>query len=140
MPRGQARQPSCPTKSFGSLKLTPERPNTVVRFAVRSFITEAPATATRSSPPSAACRNTDEVGPPIWIELDSSAAGMFELMPISTISASRPRRLKMPSSMAIIAEAQSLVAVQPICTFCCACAAPASINAPWPPAARMSMR
>ncbi len=78
---------------------------------------EAPAIATRSSPPSTDCRNTVEVGPPIWIEFDSTAAGMFELMPISSISASRPCFLKIPSSAATIADAQSDVAVQPIRIF-----------------------
>ena len=69
-----------------------------------------------------------EVGPPIWIELDRMAAGMFELIPISTISASSPCFLKMPSSTAIIADAQSEVAVQPIWIFS-ASAADVSANA-----------
>ena len=69
--------------------------------------------ATRSRPPSTACRNTVEVGPPIWIELERIAAGMFELMPIGVISTSSPCFLKMPSSIATMAEAQSDVAVQP---------------------------
>ena len=66
---------------------------------------------TRSRPPSTACRNRVEVGPPIWIEFDRIAAGMFELIPIGVISASSPCFLKMPSSTATIAEAQSDVAV-----------------------------
>jgi hypothetical protein len=84
------------------------------------FMIDAPQMATRSSPPSAACTNTVEVGPPIWIELERIAAGMFELMPIRTISASSPCFWKMPSSTAIIAEAQSVVAVQPIWILVCA--------------------
>jgi hypothetical protein len=54
------------------------------------------------------------------------AAGMFELMPIKTISVSRPCFLKMPSSTATIAEAQSLVAVHPIWILVWACADPAN--------------
>lgn len=81
---------------------------------VTGLMTLAPPIATRSSPPSAACRNTVEVGPPIWIELERMAAGIFELIPIRTISASMPCFLKRPSSIASIAEAQSDVAVQPI--------------------------
>ena len=56
----------------------------------------------------------------MWIELERIAAGMFELMPINTISASRPCFLKMPSSIATMAEAQSEVAVQPIWILVCA--------------------
>src|SRR6202011_2643576 len=70
------------------------------------------------------CRNTVEVGPPTWIELDRIAAGMFELIPIGVISASSPCFLKMPSSAATIAEAQSEVAVQPIWILACATADP----------------
>src|SRR6266851_8653107 len=54
------------------------------------------------------------------------AAGIFELMPIRTISASRPCFLKMPSSTATIAEAQSLVAVHPIWILVCAWPGPAA--------------
>ena len=90
------------------------------------LITVAPAIATRSRPPSAACRNTVEVGPPIWIEFDRIAAGIFELMPIGVISTSSPCFLKMPSSIATIAEAQSEVAVQPTWILAWAKAVPVS--------------
>jgi hypothetical protein len=40
--------------------------------------------------------------PPIWIEFERIAAGMFELMPIGVISTSSPCFLKMPSSTATI--------------------------------------
>ncbi len=100
--------------------VTPLRTKAAMLTLELGFMTEAPAIATRSSPPSAACRNTVDVGPPIWIEFETMAAGMFELMPIRTISASRPCFLKMPSSTATIAEAQSVVAVQPIWILVCA--------------------
>ena len=90
------------------------------------LITVAPAMATRSRPPSAACRNTVAVGPPIWIEFDRIAAGIFELMPIGVISTSSPCFLKMPSSIATMAEAQSEVAVQPTWILACAKAVPVS--------------
>jgi hypothetical protein len=106
--------------------LMPLRTKAVMLPFEVGFMTEAPAMATRSSPPSTACRNTVEVGPPIWIEFDRIAAGIFELMPIGVISASRPYFLKIPSSTATMAEAQSDVAVQPICIFVCAAADPAS--------------
>jgi hypothetical protein len=51
---------------------------------------------------------------------------MFELMPIGVISTSMPCFLKMPSSIATIAEAQSDVAVQPTCILACANAVPVS--------------
>src|SRR5216683_4407342 len=54
------------------------------------------------------------------------AAGIFELMPIRTISASRPCLLKMPSSTATIAESQALVAVHPIWILVCAWPGPAA--------------
>src|SRR5689334_10928933 len=113
-----------PTKSFGSLMVTPLRTKAVMLPFDTGFITVAPAIATRSSPPSTACRNTVEVGPPTWIELERIAAGMFELMPISTISASSPCFLNRPSSTATMAEAQSEVAVQPIWILPSAWAAP----------------
>src|SRR6476646_9869655 len=57
------------------------------------------------------------------------AAGMFELIPIRVISASSPCLLKMPSSTAIIAEAQSVVAVHPIWILVCAWAGAAANKA-----------
>ena len=115
-----------PTKSFGSLMVMPLRTKAVMLPFDIGLITVAPAMATRSSPPSAACRNTVEVGPPIWIEFDRIAAGIFELMPIGVISTSSPCFLKMPSSIATIAEAQSEVAVQPTWILACAKAVPVS--------------
>ena len=41
---------------------------------------DAPSTATRSRPPSTACRKTVAVGPPIWIESETIAGGMLVLM------------------------------------------------------------
>src|SRR3954463_14665808 len=117
-----------PTKSLASLASTPVRVKAAMVSFELLFMIDAPATATRSRPPSTACRNTVEVGPPIWIELDRIAAGMLELMPISVISTSRPRRLKMPSSTPTIAEEQSEVAVQPTWILVCACAPLASIR------------
>ena len=78
---------------------------------------EAPSIATRSSPPLTACRNTGDVGPPTWIESETIAGGMLVLMPIRVISASIPCLAKMPSSRATIAEAQSEVAVQAMCSL-----------------------
>ena len=115
-----------PTKSFGSLMVMPLRTKAVMLPFVTGLMIEAPAMATRSRPPSTACRNTVEVGPPIWIELERIAAGMFELMPIGVISTSSPCFLKMPSSTATIAEAQSDVAVQPTWILACANAAPSA--------------
>src|SRR6185312_7207184 len=115
-----------PTKSFGSLMVMPLRTKAVMLPFDTGFITVAPAMATRSSPPSAAWRNTVEVGPPIWIEFERIAAGMFELMPIGVISTSSPCFLKMPSSIATMAEAQSDVAVQPTWILACAKALPVS--------------
>ena len=103
-----------PMKSLGSLIETPVRATAAMVLLSSGSMTEAPATATRSSPPSTACRNTGEVGPPIWIESDAIAGGMFVLIPINVTSASRPCLAKMPWSRATIAEAQSLVAVQAI--------------------------
>jgi len=60
-------------------------------------MTDAPAIATRSSPPSTACRKTLEVGPPTSIEPEAIAGGMLVLMPISVISASRPCLANTPS-------------------------------------------
>src|SRR5438876_24433 len=115
-----------PTKSFGSLMVMPLRTKAVMLPFDTGLITVAPAIATRSRPPSAACRNTVEVGPPIWIEFDRIAAGIFELIPIGVISTSSPCFLKMPSSTATMAEAQSEVAVQPTWILACAAAAPVS--------------
>src|SRR5260370_1385411 len=116
--------------------VTPFRTKAAMLPLEAGFMIDAPLTATRSSPPSAACKNTVDVGPPTWIELDKMAAGIFELMPIRTISASRPCFLKRPSSTATIAEAQSLVAVQPIWILVCACAGPAARIAANPATAR----
>src|SRR6202453_4480827 len=117
----KAPSPGAPTflatKSLGSVMVMLLRTKAAMLALEVGFITDAPATATRSRPPSTACKNTVDVGAPIWIELERMAAGMFELMPIRTISASRPCFLKMPSSTATIAEAQSLVAVHPIWTL-----------------------
>src|SRR3984885_9479058 len=128
-----APRPGAPTflpmKSFGSLIVMPLRTKAAMLALEVGFMIDAPAIATRSSPPSAACKNTVEVGPPIWIELERMAAGIFELMPIKTISASRPCFLKMPSSTATIAEAQSVVAVRPIWSFVWAQAGPATKTA-----------
>ena len=115
-----------PTKSFGSLMVMPLRTKAVMLPFETGLMTDAPAMATRSRPPSTACRNTVEVGPPIWIEFDRIAAGMFELMPIGVISTSSPCFLKMPSSIATMAEAQSDVAVQPTWILACAKAVPVS--------------
>src|SRR5438552_2003893 len=115
-----------PAKSFGSLMAMPLRTKAVMLPFDTGLITVAPAMATRSSPPSTACRNTVEVGPPIWIEFDRIAAGIFELMPTGVISTSSPCFLKMPSSIATIAEAQSEVAVQPTWILACAKAVPVS--------------
>jgi hypothetical protein len=54
---------------------------------------------------------------------------MFELMAIGVISTSSPCFLKMPSSTATMADAQSEVAVQPIWIFACAAAEPANAQA-----------
>ena len=103
-----------PTKSLASLIVTPLRATAATAPAETGSMTEAPATATRSSPPSTACRKTVAVGPPIWIESETIAGGIVVLMAMSETSASRPCLAKMPSSRATIAEAQSLVAVQAI--------------------------
>ncbi len=58
------------------------------------------------------------------MESDNSAAGMFELSPISVIVTSSPFFLKMPSSSATAADAQSVVAVQPMLSAVCAWDAP----------------
>src|SRR5215212_1592068 len=115
-----------PTKSFGSLMVMPLRTKAVILPFDTGLITVAPAMATRSRPPSTACRNTVDVGPPIWIEFDRIAAGIFELMPTGVISTSSPCFLKMPSSIATIAEPQSEVAVQPTWILACAKAVPVS--------------
>ena len=103
-----------PTKSLASLIVTPVRATAATAPLATGSITDAPSTATRSSPPSTACRKTVAVGPPIWIESETIAGGMLVLIPIRVMSTSRPCLAKMPSSFATIAEAQSEVAVQAI--------------------------
>src|SRR5271165_5077395 len=114
----KAPMPGAPTflplKSLASLIVTPVRATAAIASLETGSMDEAPSIATRSSPPSTACRNTVAVGPPIWIESETIAGGMLLLIAIRVTSASIPCLAKMPSSPATIAEAQSLVAVQAI--------------------------
>ena len=85
-----------PTKSAGFSMPEPVRATSAAPSAVSRLVTEAVASTTRSSPPSTACKNTEGVGPPIWMESDTSAAGMLELSAIGVIFTSSPCLAKKP--------------------------------------------